>query len=65
MARRPKFYLNMRTGQVEEGKVSSWAERMGPYPSREAAEEAFDRAQHRNEAWAAEERAWREDWDEK
>ena len=58
-----KFYLNVRTGEVEEGKESSWAERMGPYPTAEAARAAFTRAEDRNEEWDAEDKAWREDWD--
>ena len=57
-AGRGEFYLNTRTGEVEEGKVSGSLHRMGPYPTREAAAEAYERAADRNEAWEAEDRAW-------
>jgi hypothetical protein len=56
-----EFYLNTRTGEVEEGKVSGSLNRMGPYPSREAATEAFERAADRNEAWDEADRAWKDD----
>lgn len=46
-----EFYFNTATGQVEEGKVSDWSDRMGPYPTREAAEHALDRAAARSRAW--------------
>ncbi|MFS0700514.1 SPOR domain-containing protein [Cellulomonas sp. 179-A 4D5 NHS] len=46
-----EFYYNTETGQVEEGKVSDWSGRMGPYPSREAAEHALDQAKARTRAW--------------
>lgn len=59
-----EFYLNVRTGEVEEGKVSTWAERMGPYPTAEAAKAALATAEDRNEAWDAADKAWREDWTE-
>ena len=31
------FWFNPTTGEVEEGRVSPWTDRMGPYPTREAA----------------------------
>ena len=46
-----EFYYNTSTGEVEEGKVSDWSGRMGPYPTREAAEHALDRAASRSRAW--------------
>lgn len=64
MTEQREFYLNVRTGEVEEGKVSSWTERMGPYPTREAATAALATAEDRNEAWDAADKAWREDWTE-
>lgn len=54
-----EFYLNTRTGEIEEGKVSGSLNRMGPYPTREAAAEAYERAADRNEAWDEEDKAWR------
>lgn len=56
-----EFYLNTRTGEVEEGKVSGSLNRMGPYPTREAATEAYERAADRNEAWDEADKAWNED----
>ena len=57
-----EFYFNISTGEVEEGKVSSWANRMGPYATREEAAHALERAAQRSEAWDEEdEREARED----
>ncbi len=46
-----EFYFNIATGQVEQGKVSDWKDRMGPYPTREAAQHALDIAAARTKAW--------------
>lgn len=46
-----EYYFNTKTRQVEVGKPSSWANRMGPYPTREAAEHALQIAQVRTETW--------------
>jgi len=46
-----EYYFNTETGEVEEGKPSSWTHRMGPYPTREEAAHALERAQQRNETW--------------
>ena len=46
-----EFYFNTKTRQVEVGKPSSWTHRMGPYPTREAAEKALQIAQVRSETW--------------
>ncbi|HZL01812.1 MAG TPA: SPOR domain-containing protein [Cellulomonas sp.] len=50
-----QFYYNVATHQVEEGKVSDWANLMGPYPTREAAEKALETAAARAQKWQAEE----------
>lgn len=55
-----EFYFNITTGQVEEGPQSPVTERMGPYATREEAQQAFSIAKARNEAWDAEDRAWDE-----
>ncbi|QGQ19083.1 SPOR domain-containing protein [Cellulomonas sp. JZ18] len=47
------YWYNIRTGQVEEGRRSDWSQRMGPYKTREEAEQALDRARRRTEAWDA------------
>jgi hypothetical protein len=51
-----EFYYNTETGGVEQGKQSSWSHLMGPYPTREAAQQALDRARARSAAWDEEDR---------
>jgi hypothetical protein len=46
-----EFYFNTKTREVEEGKPSSWTNRMGPYPTREAAQDALGKASARTEEW--------------
>ena len=53
-----EFYYNLSTGQVEEGKVAGASDRMGPYPTAEAAAQAFAKAEARNEEWDADDEAW-------
>lgn len=60
MTESPEFYYNTRTGQVEEGPQSPVTERMGPYATREEAQQALSIAEQRNETWEAEDRAWEE-----
>lgn len=55
-----EFFFNPTTGEVEQGKVSPWTTRMGPYPTRAAAQEALALARTRTDAWDAEDRRWRE-----
>ncbi|MCA5894991.1 SPOR domain-containing protein [Isoptericola sp. NEAU-Y5] len=55
-----QYWYNTSTGQVEEGtERSSWTNRLGPYPTREAAERALDTAKQRNDSWEEEEADWR------
>ncbi len=53
------WYFNLETHEVEKGLVSSWTKRIGPYPSREAAEHALETAHRRNDTWEEADRAWR------
>ena len=53
MLGKKKYYYNIKTHQVEEGRQSSWTELMGPYSTREAAEHALDLARERTQAWDA------------
>lgn len=46
-----EFYYNTETRQVEQGKQSTWSHLMGPYPTREAAQHALEKARARSEAW--------------
>lgn len=60
-----KFYYNIETGEVEEGKQSSFANRMGPYDTAAEAANALQKAKERNEAWEAENADWdNDDWDD-
>ncbi|OFP35471.1 hypothetical protein [Corynebacterium sp. HMSC071B10] len=45
-----KFYFNPTTGEVTQGKVASWDNRMGPYDTREEAAHALEIAAQRNKA---------------
>ena len=51
-----EFYYNTETGQVEQGKQSTWSHLMGPYPTREAAQHALEQARARTVAWDEEDR---------
>lgn len=44
-----KWYFNLETKQVEQGKVSGIENRMGPYDSKEEAARALEIVQERNE----------------
>ncbi len=54
------FWFNPGTGEVEQGRVSPWTDRMGPYPSREAAQQALETARSRSESWDDADRRWRD-----
>lgn len=58
-----EYWFNLNTQQVEEGRQSSSMNRMGPYPTREEAELALEKARARNEAADEAEEKWKEDWD--
>ncbi|SDS42167.1 hypothetical protein [Paraoerskovia marina] len=49
-----EFYFDTESGEVSEGRRSDWTSRLGPYPTREAAENALATARARTEAWDAE-----------
>lgn len=46
-----EFFYNVDTGQVEEGRQSSGTELMGPYATREEAQNALQNAARRNAEW--------------
>ena len=58
-----QYYYNPSTGEVTQGKEASWDNRMGPYASREEAENALAIAAQRNKAADAAEEA-DDDWGE-
>lgn len=50
-----EYYFNTLTGEVEHGRVSSWNNRLGPYPTLEAAQAALETAKQRTQEWTDEE----------
>ncbi|QRP61450.1 hypothetical protein [Corynebacterium minutissimum] len=52
-----KWFYDPSTGEVSQGKVSGWENRMGPYDSREEAEQAIEIANARTAAADAEDAA--------
>jgi hypothetical protein len=56
-----RYWVNVDTGAVEEGRQSAAWHRMGPYLTRAEAERAFDIATRRNESWDEEDRRWKDD----
>lgn len=65
-----KWYFNPSTGAVTEGTEDSWDNRMGPYATREEAENALKIAAERNAAADAADEAddnWGKpaEWDDK
>lgn len=58
-----KYYYNLETRQVEQGKVSSYDNRIGPYDTREEAEHALEIARERNQiadAYDEQDDRWRD-----
>jgi hypothetical protein len=46
-----EYWFNTETNEVEEGRRSDWSKLMGPYPSRDEAQHALEKAQARTQAW--------------
>ena len=46
-----EWYYNLVTGQVEQYEGGRAEDRLGPYRSREEAQQALEHAQLRNEQW--------------
>ena len=55
-----QYWYNTETGEVEEGRRSSWTHLMGPYGSRAEAQQALENAKARNESWEQEDEEWRD-----
>lgn len=55
-----QFYYNLSTGNVEEGAQSPGTELMGPYATRQEAEQALSTAAARNEKWDQDDADWEE-----
>ena len=58
-----EWYYNLVTGQVEQYEGGKAVDRLGPYATRQEAEQALARAEERNEAWENDPR-YAEDEDE-
>lgn len=56
-----KWYFNLSTGEVSQGKAGSWENRMGPYDSEVEAHKALEIARQRTEA-ADERDSEEDDW---
>jgi ribosomal protein S16 len=46
-----RYWYNTVTGEVEEGRQSSWTRRLGPYATREEAQRAVEIAKQRAKEW--------------
>lgn len=56
------YFFNTRTGAVEELETKSQSkDLLGPYASREEAEQALSTAAKRTEDWDREDREWRDE----
>ncbi len=56
------FWFNVRTGLVEDDTDKSPMDRlMGPFDTREAAEQALSHARENTERWDAEDKKWDDD----
>ncbi|GAB2676665.1 SPOR domain-containing protein [Thalassiella azotivora] len=58
-----EYWFNVETQQVEEGHQSDWRNLLGPYRTREEAQQALQTARENTERWDAEDRAWEGDDD--
>ncbi|MFC4244453.1 SPOR domain-containing protein [Gryllotalpicola reticulitermitis] len=50
-----KWWFNTKTGAVEQGFVSPALERLGPFNTREEAQNAWEKIRENSDKWAAEE----------
>ncbi len=56
-----EFWFNTYTHEVEEGAQSDYRKLLGPYATREEAQNALKLAAERTKKWDEEDRAYRED----
>lgn len=59
-----EYWYNTRTGDVEKGRQSGWADLMGPYATEEEARDALKIAAARNRAFDTAQEEWESDWDD-
>lgn len=55
-----EYWFNTKTRQVEEGHQSDWSNLLGPYPTREQAENALAAARENTEQWDEADRRWKD-----
>jgi hypothetical protein len=56
-----EWFYNIRTGNVEHGRQSSWEDLMGPYDSAAEASQAISIAAKRNAQWEDDDASWNGD----
>ncbi|MBP3088026.1 hypothetical protein EML15_02490 [Corynebacterium sp. sy017] len=56
------WYYNQKTGQAEQGRVSGFSQRLGPYKTREEAEHALEIARQRTIIADQQDEADNEQW---
>ncbi|MDO4254823.1 MAG: SPOR domain-containing protein [Kocuria sp.] len=56
-----EFWYNLNTHEVEEGAQSDYSQLMGPYTSREDAQQALRTAAENTRRWDDAEREYRQD----
>jgi hypothetical protein len=57
-----QFYWCLKHNTVESGdNLCRSDERLGPFPTRAAAERALETVRERNESWDAEDKRWNDD----
>ncbi|MDN4472615.1 SPOR domain-containing protein [Demequina zhanjiangensis] len=54
-----EYFYNTRTRMVEKGRLSSWEDLMGPYSTREEAEQALETAKKRSASWDEDDAEWK------
>ncbi|WP_129360940.1 MULTISPECIES: SPOR domain-containing protein [Micrococcaceae] len=54
-----QFWFNTYTHTVEQGAQSDYRQLLGPYSSREEAQNALNIAQERNEKWDEDDARWK------
>lgn len=52
-----QWWFNTKSGEVEFGLLSASAKRIGPFATKEEAEDALETVRRRSQAWSAAEKA--------
>ncbi|HZK05921.1 MAG TPA: hypothetical protein VFC82_08745 [Actinomycetaceae bacterium] len=60
-----KYYYNLRTGKVEQGRTADIFNRMGPYNTYEEAALALETAREHSEMYDHQTKEWKEEWEDK